>query len=399
MAFTKFKFILTKLGIIASLLVLTGAFVLLWRSFFSSGYGTYSGQISFYLLTFPVALLILGGAAFIILLLLIWKKSALFLKMIWAVICISFFGIALLSGVQNQYYADRIGVETALMGNYTFSFSGTDTYSDLEEDVVYKTAVDEDLLLDVWDTKVNDENRPVIVNIHGGGWVGGDKSDVSSWSKWFNSQGYVVFNVEYSQNGSDMWQKQISDTHAALNWIVEHADEYQIDENRINVIGSSAGGHLALLTGYTELNENSLVTREMDSDSAVEINSIINLYGPSDVLQLYDENNSKEFIQPLLEQLMDGQPKTEEIKHRYQQMSPVQYVNETSAPTISFVGLKDKVVPEEQIERLHEKLDENNIDNQAYYFPFSDHSYDTNWESIATQTTRQKIEAFLNQYN
>ena len=399
MTFTKFKSIFNKIGIIASLLVLTGVCVLLWRTFFASGYGSYSGQISFYLLTFPVALFILGVAAFIILLLLIWKKSALFLKMIWAVNCISFLGIALLSGIQNQYYADRIDAETALMDNYTFSFSGTDTYSDLEEDVVYKTAEDEDLLLDVWDTKVNDENRPVIVNIHGGGWSSGDKSEVSSWSKWFNSKGYVVFNVEYSQNGPDMWQKQISDTHDVVNWIVERADEYHLDINRINLIGSSAGGHLALLTGYTDLKENSLAPRETDSDSTVEINSIINLYGPSDLLQLYDDTNSKEFIQPLLEQLMDGQPKTEEIKHRYLQMSPIQYVNETSAPTISFVGLKDKVIPEEQIEILHEKLDENNIYNQAYYFPYSDHSYDTNWESIANQTTRHKIEEFLSEYN
>ncbi|WP_179134529.1 alpha/beta hydrolase [Oceanobacillus timonensis] len=399
MTFKKLKSTLKITGIIASLLVLTGTLVLLWRTFFTSGYGTYSGQTSFYLLTFPVALFILGGAAFIILLLLIWKKSALFLKMIWAIICISFVGIALLSGFQNQYYAEHIDAETALMDNYTFSFSGTDTYSDLEEDVVYKTVEDEDLLLDVWDTKVNDENRPVIVNIHGGGWSSGDKSEVSSWSRWFNSKGYVVFNVEYSQNGPDMWQKQISDTHAALKWIVEHADEYHLDENRINLIGFSAGGHLALLTGYTELNENSLISRETGSDSTVKINSIINLYGPSDLLQLYDDTNSKEFIQPLLEQLMDGQPKTEEIKHRYRQMSPIQYVNETSAPTISFVGLKDKVVPEEQIEILHKKLDENKVDNQAYYFPFSDHSYDTNWESITTQSTRQKIEEFLNEYN
>lgn len=399
MTFTKSKSISNKIGIIASLLVLTGTFILLWRSFSASGYGTYSGQIAFYLLTFPLALLILGVAAFIILLFLIWKKSALFLKIVWAVVCISFLGLALLSGIQNKHYADRIGTETALMDNYTFSFSGTDTYSDLEEDVVYKTAEDEDLLLDVWDTKVNDENRPVIVNIHGGGWSSGDKSEVSSWSKWFNSKGYVVFNVEYSQNGPDMWQKQISDTHAALNWIVEHADEYHLDINRINLIGASAGGHLALLTGYTELKENSLVPKETDSDSTVKINSIINLYGPSDLLQLYGKNNSKEFVQPLLEQLMDDQPKTEEIKQSYQQMSPIQYVNESSAPTVSFVGLKDKVVPEEQIEILHEKLDENNIDNRAYYFPFSDHSYDTNWDSIANQATRQKIEEFLNEYN
>ncbi|GEN85265.1 alpha/beta hydrolase [Oceanobacillus sojae] len=399
MTFTKSKSISNKIGIIASLLVLTGTFILLWRSFSASGYGTYSGQIAFYLLTFPLTLLILGVASFIILLLLIRKKSALFLKIIWAVICISFLGIALLSGIQNKHYADRIGTKTALMDNYTFSFSGTDTYSDLEEDVVYKTAEDEDLLLDVWDTKVNDENRPVIVNIHGGGWSSGDKSEVSSWSKWFNSKGYVVFNVEYSQNGPDMWQKQISDTHAALNWIVEHANEYHLDINRINLIGASAGGHLALLTGYTELKENSLVPKETDSDSTVKINSIINLYGPSDLLQLYGKNNSKEFVQPLLEQLMDDQPKTEEIKQSYQQMSPIQYVNESSAPTVSFVGLKDKVVPEEQIEILHEKLDENNIDNRAYYFPFSDHSYDTNWDSIANQATRQKIEEFLNEYN
>ncbi len=80
MTFTKSKSISNKIGIIASLLVLTGTFILLWRSFSASGYGTYSGQIAFYLLTFPLALLILGVAAFIILLFLIWKKICTIFK-------------------------------------------------------------------------------------------------------------------------------------------------------------------------------------------------------------------------------------------------------------------------------------------------------------------------------
>ena len=106
-----------------------------------------------------------------------------------------------------------------------------------------KTTDGIELKLDVWpaEKKSEDVLTPVIVQVHGGGWVSGDKGQVQDWNQWMNDQGYTVFDVRYRMPPEAGWKDEVGDVKSAIGWIVQHADTFKIDPNRIILMGESAG--------------------------------------------------------------------------------------------------------------------------------------------------------------
>jgi acetyl esterase/lipase len=91
--------------------------------------------------------------------------------------------------------------------------------------------------------------RPAIVFIHGGGWAAGSKNDAVYQDMMLNYalKGYVTINVGYRLTREAPFPACIEDVKCAVRWLRAHADEYQIDPNRIGAYGHSAGAHLALM--------------------------------------------------------------------------------------------------------------------------------------------------------
>ncbi len=95
------------------------------------------------------------------------------------------------------------------------------------------------------------KKHPVMIYLHGGGWTGGDKNRVASKADYFTDQGYVFVSINYRLHPDAEYEQMADDTANAIKWVKDHADEYQIDPSKINVMGHSAGGHLtALVTGF-----------------------------------------------------------------------------------------------------------------------------------------------------
>jgi len=147
-----------------------------------------------------------------------------------------------------------------------------------------------DLRLDVYKPANNPKKRPAILLIHGGGFVGGDKSDVNivNLANYFASRGWVAFSINYRLLGDKgtvpaQWiqyaqtsvplvdQSQFMalypahrDAKAAMRWMIANADNYNIDTNYITVGGGSAGAIVATTLGITNTtdykNEISLTT-------------------------------------------------------------------------------------------------------------------------------------------
>ena len=93
---------------------------------------------------------------------------------------------------------------------------------------------------------------PVIVFIHGGGWVGGNKSSGRAALQDFVAGGnYAAASVAYRLAGEARWPAQIQDCKAAIRWIRANAASLGIDGERIAVMGTSAGGTLATLLGVS----------------------------------------------------------------------------------------------------------------------------------------------------
>ncbi len=136
---------------------------------------------------------------------------------------------------------------------------------------------------------------PAILFIHGGGWAKGSKSAKRSVSiaKTLVQQGYAVFCIDYklTQFKGKAWQSKISDPgwpqniydcKTAVRFIRKNAARFHIDPENIGIMGCSAGGHLALLTGMSTENKE-LNTGGLYTEYSSRVNCIIDMYGIPDV--------------------------------------------------------------------------------------------------------------------
>lgn len=92
------------------------------------------------------------------------------------------------------------------------------------------------------------ENMPVLLEIHGGGWCGGEReTGISVMARDRAKEGYLYLNMEYRLAPFQPYPAAVEDAQAALEWIVANAHLYGGDAQRLGLFGMSAGGHLATL--------------------------------------------------------------------------------------------------------------------------------------------------------
>ncbi len=105
-------------------------------------------------------------------------------------------------------------------------------------------------LLDVYypEGTKKDDKLPVIIDVHGGGWMYGDKELNKIYCLTLAKKGYVVFNMSYRLYPEVNAKNQLEDVAACLTWINESLKDYPCDEKNIYLTGDSAGGMLAAFT-------------------------------------------------------------------------------------------------------------------------------------------------------
>ena len=89
---------------------------------------------------------------------------------------------------------------------------------------------------------------PTVVDIHGGGWMYGDRELNRNYCMALAAQGYAVMGMSYRLLPQVDLRGQVQDVFASLHWLEEHGAEHGFDLSRILLTGDSAGGHLAGLT-------------------------------------------------------------------------------------------------------------------------------------------------------
>jgi acetyl esterase/lipase len=106
---------------------------------------------------------------------------------------------------------------------------------------------DSDAYLDVFAPASTGTARalPLVVWVHGGGWLSGSKSDVANYAKIIAAKGYVVASVDYSLAPGATFPTPVRQINAALNYLTANAQRLRIDPQRIVLAGDSAGAHLA----------------------------------------------------------------------------------------------------------------------------------------------------------
>jgi len=213
--------------------------------------------------------------------------------------------------------------------------------------VVYAKSGDWEGRMDLYLPPNGGKTTPVIINIHGGGWNKGVKESQSGFSIFFKN-GFAVANIEYRLSGQATAPAAVEDTRCALIYLIKNAKALNIDVNRIVIMGSSAGGHLALMGGMLA-NDHRFDTNCPGVEN-VHVAAIVDKYGITDVWDwAYGPyKTSKSATQWLGARAKD--------KDFIASVSPVTYVAKTNPPIFMVHGDADPTVPYEESVDLNKRL-------------------------------------------
>jgi acetyl esterase/lipase len=176
--------------------------------------------------------------------------------------------------------------------------------------------------------------------------------------------GWNVVNVEYRLGRVALAPAAVEDGLCALRYVAVQAKMYNIDTTRLVVSGESAGGHLALTTGM--IPESAGLDRQCPGVPLPKVSAIIDWYGITDVTELLDGPNRKNYAVQWLASL----PNRDEIARR---VSPLTYVRPGLPPILAIQGDADPTVPYQQSIRLTEALSKAGVPNQLVTIPGGKH--------------------------
>ncbi|WP_229745900.1 alpha/beta hydrolase [Rhodococcoides trifolii] len=120
---------------------------------------------------------------------------------------------------------------------------------------------------------------PLVVFVHGGGWMSGDRTLAPSFDQYFCARGLAMASVSYRFSADALFPAQLHDVRSAVRFLRASAEEFGLDPDRFAIWGSSAGGHLAALTGLTSAT--TALPGEVATDGDASVSAVAESYGPA----------------------------------------------------------------------------------------------------------------------
>jgi len=240
-------------------------------------------------------------------------------------------------------------------------------------DVAYGN--DPEQKMDLYLPMKRNEDTKVFILLHGGGWSGGSRDRLHYFIPMLREEfpDHAIVNMDYrlASFESPAFPKQVQDVETAIAFIEE--GNYNIG-NQYAFIGMSAGAHLAMLYSYRH-------------DMHRNVKAVCSIVGPSDFTDPFYVSHP--YYQYAAMYLLGHSKSHEDAVFG---ISPANFVNPLSPPTILFYGGKDPLVPRSQAERLKAKLDANGVYNEYYLYENGGHS---KWEASIAENFRTKLVAFI----
>jgi len=189
---------------------------------------------------------------------------------------------------------------------------------------------------------------PLVVYVHGGGWRAGSRADVPVMG--LLDYGFAIASVDYRLSTRAPFPAQVHDIKAAIRFLRAKADEFGVDARRIAICGTSAGGHLAALTGMTNGHEEleGRIGQHLDRSSRVD--AIVSFFGAADLRSILGQTSESaresrvSALQLFLGDLPDNVPALAKLA------SPVAHLEAGDPPVLLIHGDADLQMPYAQSE-------------------------------------------------
>lgn len=256
-----------------------------------------------------------------------------------------------------------------------------DAYT-VETDIVFHSTPQRPLMLDVYRPRLPSANGypyPAIIVIHGGAWRYGDKGGAFAiHNQILASQGYVIFDIQYRLSDEAVYPAPLDDIRAAVRWVKRYALAYEVDPDRVALLGRSAGGHLALLSAYR--------AHEPGAEGT-DVRAVVAIYPPTDLRLWYAPAESD------IARFLGGTAR--EQPANYAAVSVMEYVRDDLPPTLLAQGYRDDLVLPSHTEMLHNKLVATNTPVVTLRFPWSRHGFDALPQGLGSQLLQYDLDRFL----
>lgn len=231
--------------------------------------------------------------------------------------------------------------------------------------ITYATANNTELKLDLYLPRDRSVPLPTLILFHGGGWVAGMKERNVFWLLPYLSMGWAVINVEYRIAQNSLAPAAVEDCRCALRWATDNAGRYNLDASKFVLTGTSAGGHLALITGMLpalnvfdrQCPTNDSTRWAKGTEPETKVAAIVNWFGITEVADLLDGPHAKHYA---IEWFGSMSNRLELAR----QVSPLNYVRAGLPPIITIHGDQDNIVPYHHAVQLHAALDKAGVPNQ-----------------------------------
>jgi acetyl esterase/lipase len=241
--------------------------------------------------------------------------------------------------------------------------------------IEYESVDGKPLLMDL---RVPDDDalHPVILFLHSGAWISGDRAGGPAIRQ--ASRGYAVASIDYRLAPQYIWPAPLEDCKAAVRWLRANAPRYRLDPNRVAVFGASAGGHLAAMLATTA-NHPEFEGLELGNPQfSSAVKAVIDFYGPTDLLKLDAQklpcypglNGNAPYMPP---SLLLGCP-IQECKDKAETANPINYITASTPPFLIMHGMLDCLVPWQQSQILRDALTAKGVDASLVLLPTAQHA-------------------------
>ncbi|MET0903708.1 MAG: alpha/beta hydrolase [Acidimicrobiales bacterium] len=246
--------------------------------------------------------------------------------------------------------------------------------------------------LDVWKRAdlPNDGGAPVLLQVHGGAWMVGQKEgQAEPLMAHLAERGWVCVTTNYRLSPRATWPDHIVDVKRALAWTKAKVAEHGGDPDFVVITGGSAGGHLSSLAALTPHVADFQPGFE-DTDTSVA--AAVPFYGVYDFVNRH--GTSRADMEGFLARRV-FKSKSSEDRARWEQASPISHVGSHAPPFFVLHGTNDSLVPAGQARSFVDELrKESNRPTVYAELPGAQHAFEM-FPSVRTHATVHAVERFL----